>query len=61
LDKPALGADVYKAGASFDYIFGMVADNTRKWDDKMHYLPGYRDSAKQEFASAELRVLIINN
>jgi hypothetical protein len=39
LDKPALGVDVYKAGASFDYIYGMVADNTRKWDDKMYFLP----------------------
>jgi hypothetical protein len=39
LDKPALGVDVYKDGASFDYIYAMVADNTRKWDDKMYFLP----------------------
>ena len=39
LDKSALGVDVYKDGASFDYIYGMVADNTRKWDDKMYFLP----------------------
>jgi hypothetical protein len=39
LDKPALGVDVYKDDATFEYNYGMVADDTRKWDDKMYFLP----------------------
>lgn len=39
LGKPAMGVDVYKDGNTFEYHYNMVADNNRKWDDKLYFLP----------------------
>ena len=38
-NKPAMGVDVYRNGTATEYNYNYTADNLRKWDDKMYFLP----------------------
>ncbi|ARK12864.1 RagB/SusD family nutrient uptake outer membrane protein [Fibrella sp. ES10-3-2-2] len=38
-NKPATGVDVYRNGTTTEYVYNYTADNSRKWDDKMYFLP----------------------
>jgi starch-binding outer membrane protein, SusD/RagB family len=39
LDVPARAVAVYKNGAVFEYDYSVIADNTRKWHNRLYLLP----------------------
>lgn len=39
LNKPVKGVDVYRNGTAFEYLYNYNVDVSRKWDDKMYFLP----------------------
>lgn len=39
IGQPAMGVTIYKNGNTMEYDYSRVADNTRKWHDKMYLLP----------------------
>jgi len=39
LDKPAKGVDIYKNGNVMEYNYNFIANNNRRWLDKMYWAP----------------------
>lgn len=39
LGIPAMGVNILKNGAVFEYDYSLIADGARKWDDKLYLLP----------------------
>jgi len=39
LNKPAKGVDIYKNGSVMEYHYDFVANNNRRWVDKMYWAP----------------------